>query len=70
MKKLTFMLFLAIILASCRSYDIYEDIYKVRLREVEQPENVKEQYNKSKITIFAEENETKNSYEDDFIKII
>ena len=47
-----------------------EDIYKVRLREVEQPENVKEQYSKSKITIIAEENETKNSYEDDFIKII
>lgn len=70
MKKLTFMLFLAVILSSCRSYDIYEDIYKVRLREVEQPENVKEQYSKSKITIFAEENETKNSYEDDFIKII
>ena len=70
MKKLTFMLFLAVTLASCRSYDIYEDIYKVRLREVEQPENVKEQYSKSKITIFAEENETKNSYEDDFIKII
>lgn len=70
MKKLTFMLFLAVILASCGTYDIYEDIYKVRLREVEQPENVKEQYSKSKITIFAEENETKNSYEDDFIKII
>ena len=67
MKKLTFMLFLAVILASC---GIYQDIYKVRLREVEQPENVKEQYSKSKITIFAEENETKNSYEDDFIKII
>lgn len=69
MKKLTFMLFLAVILASCRTY-YQEDIYKVRLREVEQPENVKEQYSKSKITIFAEENETKNSYEDDFIKII
>lgn len=68
MKKLTFMLFLAVILASCGAY--YQDIYKVRLREVEQPENVKEQYSKSKITIFAEENETKNSYEDDFIKII
>ena len=68
MKKLTFMLFLAVILASCRTY--YQDIYKVRLREVEQPENVKEQYSKSKITILAEENETKNSYEDDFIKII
>lgn len=67
MKKLTFMIFLTVILASC---GIYQDIYKVRLREVEQPENVKEQYSKSKITIFAEENETKNSYEDDFIKII
>lgn len=67
MKKLTFMLFLAVILASCGAY---QDIYKVRLREVEQPENVKEQYSKSKITIFAEENETENSYEDDFIKII
>ena len=66
MKKLTFMVFLTVILASCRVVDIY----KVRLREVEQPENVKEQYSKSKITIFAEENETKNSYEDDFIKII
>ena len=61
------MLFLAVILASC---GIYQDIYKVRLREVEQPENVKEQNSKSKITILAEENETKNSYEDDFIKII
>ena len=70
MKKLTFMLFLAVILASCGIYYHQEDIYKVRLREVEQPENVKEQYSKSKITIFAEENETKNSYEDDFIKII
>ena len=70
MKKLTFMLFLAVILASCGIYYREEDIYKVRLREVEQPENVKEQYSKSKITIFAEENETKNSYEDDFIKII
>lgn len=70
MKKLTFMLFLAVILASCGTYYYQEDIYKVRLREVEQPENVKEQYSKSKITIFAEENETKNSYEDDFIKII
>ena len=70
MKKLTFMLFLAVILASCRTYYHQEDIYKVRLREVEQPENVKEQYSKSKITILAEENETKNSYEDDFIKII
>ena len=72
MKKLTFMLFLAVILASCGIYHRQgqEDIYKVRLREVEQPENVKEQYSKSKITIFAEENETKNSYEDDFIKII
>lgn len=69
MKKLTFMLFLAVILASCGIYYREEDIYKVRLREVEQPENVKEQYSKSKITIFAEENET-NSYEDDFIKII
>ena len=69
MKKLTFMLFLAVILASCGIYHHQEDIYKVRLREVEQPENVKEQYSKSKITIFAEENETKNSYEDDFIKI-
>jgi hypothetical protein len=69
MKKLTFMLFLAVILASCGIY-YQEDIYKVRLREVEQPENVKEQYSKSKITILAEENETKNSYEDDFIKII
>lgn len=68
MKKLTFMIFLTVILASCGAY--YQDIYKVRLREVEQPENVKEQYSKSKITIFAEENETKNSYEDDFIKII
>ena len=67
MKKLTFMLFLAVILASCGSY---QDIYKVRLREVEQPENVKEQYSKSKITIFAEDYEPKNSYEDDFIKII
>ena len=72
MKKLTFMLFLAVMLASCGVYyrQRQEDIYKVRLREVEQPENVKEQYSKSKITIFAEENETKNSYEDDFIKII
>lgn len=70
MKKLTFMLFLAVILASCGTYQDIQDIYKVRLREVEQPENVKEQYSKSKITIFAEENETKNSYEDDFIKII
>ena len=70
MKKLTFMLFLAVILASCGTYYHQEDIYKVRLREVEQPENVKDQYSKSKITIFAEENETKNSYEDDFIKII
>lgn len=70
MKKLTFMLFLAVILASCGVYYREEDIYKVRLREVEQPENVKEQYSKSKITILAEENETKNSYEDDFIKII
>lgn len=68
MKKLTFMVLLAAILASCGTY--YQDIYKVRLREVEQPENVKEQYSKSKITIFTEENETKNSYEDDFIKII
>ena len=70
MKKLTFMLFLAVMLASCGTYQHIQDIYKVRLREVEQPENVKEQYSKSKITIFAEENETKNSYEDDFIKII
>ena len=70
MKKLTFMLFLAVILASCGIYYREEDIYKVRLREVEQPENVKEQNSKSKITILAEENETKNSYEDDFIKII
>ena len=70
MKKLTFMLFLAVTLASCGTYYYQEDIFKVRLREVEQPENVKEQYSKSKITIFAEENETKNSYEDDFIKII
>ena len=72
MKKLTFMLFLAVMLASCGVYyrQRQEDIYKVRLREVEQPENVKEQYSKSKITIIAEENETKNSYEDDFIKII
>ena len=70
MKKLTCMLFLAVILASCGTYNQYQDIYKVRLREVEQPENVKEQYSKSKITILAEENETKNSYEDDFIKII
>ena len=70
MKKLTFMLFLAVMLASCSAYYHQEDIYKVRLREVEQPENVKEQYSKSKITIIAEENETKNSYEDDFIKII
>ena len=70
MKKLTFMLFLAVILASCGIYYREEDIYKVRLREVEQPENVKEQYSKFKITILAEENETKNSYEDDFIKII
>lgn len=69
MKKLTFMVLLAAILASCVLYYLTE-IYKVRLREVEQPENVKEQYSKSKITIFAEENETKNSYEDDFIKII
>lgn len=69
MKKLTFMLFLAVILASCGTY-YYQDIFKVRLREVEQPENVKEQYSKSKITIFAEDYEPKNSYEDDFIKII
>ena len=66
MKKVTFLLFLAVILASWSIYDMY----KVILREVEQPENVKEQYSKSKITIFAEENETKNSYEDDSIKII
>ena len=72
MKKLTFMLFLAVTLASCGTYyyQKQEDIYKVRLREVEQPENVKEQYSKSKITIFAEDYEPKNSYEDDFIKII
>ena len=63
------MVVLVAILASCGIYYLVE-IYKVRLREVEQPENVKEQYSKSKITIFAEENETKNSYEDDFIKII
>ena len=65
MKKTIFMLFLAVALASC-----VIAIYKVILREVEQPENVKEQYSKSKITIFAEENEPKNSYEDDSIKII
>ena len=67
MKKIIYTAIIATIFTSCTAY---QGVYNVGLKEVERPQNVKEQYGESKIVNFQEEGKTKYSYEDDMIKII
>ena len=67
MKKLLILAACATLLNGCMAYT---GIYKVGLKEVETPKNVKEQYGDTRVVNFDDKGVTKYSYEDGLIKII
>ncbi len=71
MKRIIYLSVIAVCIAiSATSCSVFSDtIYSVSLYKVESPENAKQQYGDTKIVNFNEENLTKFTYEDDFIKI-
>jgi len=66
MKKLIFILLLAVTLEGCVTYSGY---YNLSLREVDRPENTKLRYGESKVVNFEEEGKIIYHYEDSLIKI-
>lgn len=59
--------FVAISATSCSMFSY--PTYSVSLYKVESPENAKQQYGETKIVNFNDQNLTKYTYEDDYIKI-
>lgn len=69
MKKILSLLLFVVLLTSCGITN-YQAKYAVGLNSVESPSDAKQQFGETKIQNFAEDNQTKYQFEDDYINIV